>query len=389
MSRSKQAAAKSMSMKRYTQRGVPGAMPGLIHIPKGAHPPQIRFLGYGPDASVAYDDCKFSQVKSLRGVSPVTWIDATGLGDAALIEQFGQLFGIHRLALGDLVNIPQRSKAELYQEILFVVIQLPRDVRTGSSPRNGNYVVEQISFFVGNDFVLSWRERPSDCFDAVRARLQVEESVIRRSRPDYLLYALIDAVIDAYFPTLEHVGVKLDELDEELESGLHPGIVSRIHGVRHDVRLLRRVIWPVREMVDSLGREHKWLVGAETSVYLRDCHDHAVQIIETLENYREACSDLRDYHATEVSNRMNEIMKVLTVIATIFIPLSFIAGVYGMNFDSGVSELNMPELKWRWGYPFALGLMMAVAIGQLFFFRWRGWLGGGRSAAAKRAGKQR
>ena len=192
---------------------------------------------------------------------------------------------------------------------------------------------------------------------------------------DYLLYALLDAVIDAYFPALETIGETLDDLDEEMESGATSAIVGRIHGVRHDVRLLRRIIWPLREAVDSLITDHEWLIGPDTGVYLRDCHDHAIQIIDTLENYREACSDLRDYYSTEVSNRMNEVMKVLTVIATIFIPLSFIAGVYGMNFDPEVSTLNMPELRWRWGYPVALGLMGAVAAGQLLFFRWRGWLG--------------
>jgi len=184
-------------------------------------------------------------------------------------------------------------------------------------------------------------------------------------------------VIDTHFPVLEKLGETLDELDEAMEVGATPSIISRMHGVRHDVRLLRRIVWPMREAVDSLTREHGWLVGEETSLYLRDCHDHAIQIIDTLENYREACSDLREYYATEVSNRMNEVMKVLTVIATIFIPLSFIAGLYGMNFDSEVSSLNMPELRWRWGYPMALGLMATVAFGQLMFFRWKGWLGGG------------
>jgi magnesium transporter len=180
---------------------------------------------------------------------------------------------------------------------------------------------------------------------------------------------------------LEKIGERIDALDDEMQSGGAVELVSRIHSVRQDVRLLRRVVWPLREAVASLGREHEWLIRKETQVYLRDCHDHVVQIIDSLENYREACADLRDYHATEVSNRMNEIMKVLTIMSTIFIPLGFIAGVYGMNFDPEASSWNMPELEWPMGYPMALGLMAAVAIGLLLFFYWRGWL---RSPSAQK-----
>ena len=204
---------------------------------------------------------------------------------------------------------------------------------------------------------------PGTVFRTVHERLQVDGSVIRSSGSDYLLYALLDAIIDSYFPKLEQITDKLDILDEELETGSAREVVAPLHGVRHDVRLLRRIIWPLREAVDALRSEHDWLVTEETQVYLRDCNDHIAQIIETLESCREACSDLRDYHATEISNRMNEIMKVLTIIATIFIPLSFIAGIYGMNFDPDVSVLNMPELKWRGGYPFALLLMGASSRG--------------------------
>lgn len=367
MSSSEPAAGASMFMKQYGSRTAPGARPGSINVPQGAIPPRIRVTCYDANQLLEYHDPGLAEIAELIGQLPVTWIDVVGLGDAKLIEAVGQELGLHRLALEDVVNIPQRSKVEHYDDHLFVVSQLPRLA--------GAKEVEQISFFVGKEYVLSWRERPSDCFDTVRERLQVAGRPLRQASVDYLLYALLDAVIDAYFPALETLGDLLDDLDEEMEQGATPRIVSRIHGVRHDVRLLRRVIWPLREAIDNLIADHKWLINRETSVYLRDCRDHTVRIIDTLENYREACSDLRDYYATEVSNRMNEVMKVLTIIATIFIPLSFIAGVYGMNFDPEVSVLNMPELKWRGGYPIALGLMAAVAIGQLLFFRWRGWLG--------------
>ncbi len=365
-------------MERYERRGSPGARPGSIEIPAGALPPHIRMTGYGANAITLFDDCTFEDVKEQRGKHEVLWIDIAGLGDAKLIEDFGNLFGIHRLALEDLCHIPQRSKVENFQDYLFLVTQLPRQLEKPKKDRDGTQGVEQISFFVGKGFVISWRERRGVCFNAVRDRLKVDGSVIRSSGSDYLLYALLDAIIDSYFPKIEKISERLDELDEQLEQGSETGVISQLHGARHDVRLLRRISWPMREVVDSLGSDHSWLVDEETELYLRDCRDHVAEIIETLEGCREACSDIRDYHATEISNRMNEIMKVLTIIATIFIPLSFIAGVYGMNFDPEVSKLNMPELKWHNGYPFALGLMAAVAAGQLFFFRWMGWLGKGK-----------
>lgn len=376
----KSSAVKSMFMARYRGRAKPGARPGAIEIPDGALPPHIRLIGYGPDQITVLEDCSLEEVCQQRGKHSVLWIDIAGLGDAAVIEGFGKLFGIHRLALEDLCHIPQRSKVEHYQDYLFVVTQLPRKLENPQNERDGTQGIEQISFFVGEGFVISWRERRGTCFNAVRDRLQVDQSVIRGSGSDYLLYALLDAIIDSYFPKLEQISDKLDDLDEQLEAGSATGVISQLHGVRHDVRLLRRISWPMREAVDSLRSEHDWLFTEETKIYLRDCNDHVAQIIETLEGCREACSDLRDYHATEISNRMNEIMKVLTIIATIFIPLSFIAGVYGMNFDPEVSTMNMPELKWRGGYVFALALMGVVAAGQLFFFRWMGWLGGSSSS---------
>lgn len=362
-------------MKEYGRRAISGARPGSITIPEDAIPTRIHATCYSAEELREYDDLSVQEISELRGRLPVMWLDVVGLGNAEVIEKIAQELGLHRLAVEDVVNIPQRSKVEHYDENIFVVSQLPHSKQTQE--------IEQISFFAGKGFVLSWREHPSDCFDAVRKRLQVAGRPLRSSGTDYLLYALLDTVIDAYFPALATIGETLDELDEEMEQGATTAIVGRIHGVRHDVRLLRRISWPLREAVNSLYTNHEWLISQETSVYLRDSYDHTVQIVDTLENYREACSDLRDYYASEVNNQMNEVMKVLTVIATIFIPLSFIAGVYGMNFDPEVSMLNMPELKMRWGYPIVLGLMATVACGQLLFFRWRGWLGKPRELRKK------
>jgi magnesium transporter len=364
-----------MFLRRYDHRLSPGARPGSIHIPAQALAPVIRVTCYGPEKLEDFPQSSIQQALQLRGKHPVMWVDIVGMGDAPLFEEVGQAFGIHRLALEDVVTIPQRSKVESYPDHLFVVAQCPRNGK--------KHTIEQISFFIGKNFIISWRESPSNCFDTIRHRMQFTGRAMRDLGTDYLLYALLDAMIDSYFPTLERIGEQVDRLDDEIERGPTRSMVARIHNLRHDVRLLRRIVWPLREAVDALTNRYEWLIGKEASVYLRDCHDHTIQIIDSLENHRDACSDLRDYWASEINNRLNEIMKVLTIISTIFIPLGFVAGLYGMNFDTEVSPWNMPELKWWFGYPAALALMAGIAGVQLWFFRWKGWLGSFSSRRSK------
>ncbi len=340
--------------------------PGSILIPPDAEPPLLRMTCYGPDHLLDKPVCTVAQIRSERGKHRVMWIDATGFGDAELIEQIGELFGLHRLALEDMVAIPQRSKVEEYPNHLFAVTQIPS--------YDGDLDSYQVSIFMGKGFVLTWREKRGPCFDIVRKRLQVVAGTTRSSDVDYLLYTLLDAIIDAYFPVLEKLGEELDELDERVEEGSDPTLIPMMSDLRHDVRHLRRIVWPLRDAVDDLIRTPNELIHAETLIHLRDCHDHARQIMDTLENFRDAGGDLRDYYATAISNRMNEIMKVLTIISTIFMPLSFIASVYGMNFDTR-QPWNMPELRWKYGYVAVMALMIAVAIGQFIFFRRRGWVG--------------
>ncbi len=339
--------------------------PGSILIPPGAQPALLRVTCYGPDRIVDKPNCSVGQIRELRGKHPVMWIDATGLDDAAAIEQLGEFLGLHRLALEDMVTIPQRSKVEEYPGHLFTVTQIPT--------YNTCLEMEQVSIFTGKDFVLTWREHPGNVFDIVRKRLQVTGGVTRTAGVDYLYYALLDAVIDSYFPALERVGEVLDELDDDIETNTGPGLIPKMSDVRHDVRQLRRIVWPLRDAIDDLVRLPPAMITPETLIHLRDCHDHAVQIMDALENYRDAGADLRDYYTSAISNRLNEIMKMLTIISTIFMPLSFIAGVYGMNFD------RMPELAWDIGYPLSLALMALVAGGQLYYFWRKGWLGGSRS----------
>jgi magnesium transporter len=197
---------------------------------------------------------------------------------------------------------------------------------------------------------------------------------VRTLGPDYLAYALLDAVVDSYFPLLEQIGDRLEQLEEDVVSGKGRDAPKRLLDIRHDLLTLRRAIWPLREVLSTLYRDETPFIDRETQLYLRDCYDHAVQLLDVLEAYREMASGLMDVHLSTISNRMNEIMKVLTVIATIFIPLTFVSSIYGMNFDPDVSRWNMPELRWRYGYPFALAVMLAMTIGLLVYFRSRGWL---------------
>ncbi|MBI3300790.1 MAG: magnesium/cobalt transporter CorA, partial [Deltaproteobacteria bacterium] len=277
---------------------------------------------------------------------PVTWVDVEGLGDVETIRTLGEIFGLHRLALEDVINVHQRAKVEQYGEHHFIVTRM---VRLGE-----HLETEQLSLFLGKNFVLTFQEgHPGDCLDLIRERIRQKRGRIRDAGLDYLAYALLDAVVDCYFPILEEYGERLETLEDEILTRPHNGAVARIHEIKRNLLTLRRAIWPQRETFNTLLREEMPLVTDETRLYLRDCYDHTTQIIDLIETYRELGSDLIDVYLSSVSNRTNEIMRVLTVIATIFIPLTFLVGVYGMNFNPASSPWNMPELNWYWGYPFS------------------------------------
>ena len=360
-------------LRRYEQRGGTGAPPGQIEIHPDAAPSRIFITSFDGESIEEHSDCTVTDIEEALGKRTVTWINIVGLGSSELFEQIGELFGIHRLALSDVAHAPQRPKVESFADHLFLIAQVPME---GQNSEMG-----QVSLFLGKNYVISWQEFPGRGFDAVRKRLHQKQRAVRKAGPDYLLYALLDAVIDAFFPSLMEIGDELDVLEEQVYDRAESRVINHLHTVRRNVRRLRAILWPLREAVSGLMADQAELVGDEVKIYLRDCNDHTFQLLDSLEIYRETCSDLRDYHATEVSNRMNEVMKVLTIIATIFMPLSFIAGIYGMNFDPDISKLNMPETRWGWGYPLALALMAAVTIVQIFYFRWKGWLGGPRDSS--------
>jgi magnesium transporter len=364
---------------RSHRRSAPGTPPGTLTADPDAPAPVIHVMAYGPEQYTERELTDPQSVTDFLGKWPVTWMNVYGLGNTTVLAEIGKLFELHPLALEDVVNRHQRAKVEQYGPNQFIVAHM---VTLGE-----HVDTEQLSLFLGPNFVLTFEERPGDCLDSVRERIRTGTGRLRTTGPDYLAYALLDTVIDAYFPVLEHYGERLETLEDDVIRQPDNDTLGRVHAVKQDLLTLRRMIWPLRDAINSLMRETDSLITKETRLYLRDCYDHVIRVIDLLETYREVGSGLMDVYLSSVSNRMNEVMKVLTIIATIFIPLSFIAGLYGMNFSHDRSPWNMPELSWYFGYPFALLLMAIVAGGLLLFFRHRGWLGASPTPSKGTAGR--
>ena len=337
-----------------------GVPPGHLVAPPGSPAPRLTLLAYSADNVFEQADVDLSSLAGLIDQWPVMWVNVDGLGDVETLQQVAQIFGLHPLAMEDVVSLGQRPKVEQYGEQLFLV--------THMVSINQRIETEQLSIFLGRGFVLTFQERSGDCLEPVRQRIRQGRGRVRQGGVDYLAYALLDAVIDHYFPVLEEAGERLEGLEKEALEARGTEVLRKIRRAKHGLLVLRRTLWPQRDALASLQRDEHELVTAETRLYLRDGYDHVTRLIETIEGYREQASDLSNVYMTSLSNRMNAVMKVLTIIATIFIPLTFIAGLYGMNFK------HMPELNWPWAYPAALAVMAAVAIGMIVFFRRRRWL---------------
>jgi magnesium transporter len=344
-----------------------GATPGTLIADPDSPRPVVRVMAYGPDRFMEEEVQDIERLTALRGQWPVVWLNIDGLGDVGLIARVGELFHLHPLALEDAVNVRQRAKVDLYDDHLFIVARMVTLTTHIDS--------EQVSFFVGEGFVISFQQgEPGDSFGPVRERVRKNAGLIRRMGPDYLAYELLDAIIDGYFPVLEDVGERLEQLEDEILARPQAGAVGRLHETKRDLLALRRAAWPLREATNSLARDTNRFLSEETRVHMRDCYDHAVRIIDFVETDRELASDLMDLYLSSINQRMTEIMKVLTIISTVFIPLTFIVGLYGMNFNTAKSRWNMPELNWAYGYPFVLILMVVITVGMLLFFRHKGWM---------------
>lgn len=350
----------------FRRQTPPGAAPGTFIPPLDAAPTRIRVLCYSPTAVHEEELAEVGKLSELLTRWPVTWVNVEGLADVAKLETLADLFGIHPLAMEDVVHVHQRPKVEDYREYLFIVTRMIED----ADPLR----TDQTSLFLGKRFLLTIQERHGDCLNPVRDRIRQQAGRLRHAGPDYLAYAILDATLDAYFPLVEKYGDRMEQLDDAIAVEPSPRIVSELHRLRTNLLQVRKTMWAQRDSLLELIRDDSAFVAPETRVYLRDCVDHTAQILDVVETYREMCADLRDYYLSQNSFKMNQVIKVLTILSTIFLPLGFITGVYGMNFDPDRSPWNMPELRWYWGYPFSLGLMAAMTVGLLVFMKRRGWL---------------
>ena len=300
--------------------------------------------------------------------STVTWINLDGVHQVDVIEKIGKHFNLHPLVLEDIVNTGQRPKIEDFDDYLFVVLKmLYRDENEQETQ------AEQVSLIIGPQFVITFQEKVGDVFNSVRERIRNGKGRIRKMGADYLAYALIDSIVDNYFTVLEKLGEEIEDMEKELVGDPKPQILQSVNRLKGELLFLRKLIWPLREVISGLQRGESPLIKETTGIYLRDVYDHTIQVIDTIETFRDLASGMVDTYLSSVSNKMNEVMKVLTIIATIFIPLTFVAGIYGMNFNPDVSILNMPELNWKYGYVTSIGVMVLVALVMVYYFKRKKW----------------
>ncbi|MBN2311507.1 MAG: magnesium/cobalt transporter CorA [Candidatus Hydrogenedentes bacterium] len=358
----------STPRRREHTHPAPGAPPGTLTAHPGSSQPVIHMMSYDQDTLIDEEIHDLAVIAEHLGRRPVLWLNVDGLGDIDVIAQLGVMFGLHRLALEDVLQYHQRPKIEEYGEHLFFVLRMLED--------GGPVATEQLTLFLGDGFVLTFQEHPGDCLDNVRRRIRESMGRIRTMGADYLAYCLVDAVVDYYSPKIDELAERAEDLETEVLFEPGRDTVLRIHEMKRDLLTMRRAVAPLREAVNALIRDEHPAVTDATRVYFRDCHDQVIQVVELAEVQRELVGGLLDVYLSNVSNRMNDVMKVLAVIATLFIPLTFLAGVYGMNFDPDVSPWNMPELRTYLGYPLVLLAMVLIVVFELILFRRKGWLGG-------------
>jgi magnesium transporter len=365
-----------MSNKRRTTETMPGLFkrrtapvgspPGtLIQQQEKAHTAMsVRVMDYGPDACHVQKSVRIEDTYKLRDSGTVSWIDIEGLADTATLAKFGEHFGLHPLVLEDIFNTHQRPKLEEYDDYFYIVARM---LIAGQQPTDAVHS-EQVSFILGKSFLITFQEIPGDVFDPVRHRVEQGHGRSRNSGADYLLYSLLDAIVDNYFVLLQSIADRIETVEQSIVWQPERGDLDKIHKLRRELVYMRRNVWPLRDVVASLDRSDSPLIARETSVYLRDLHDHVVQVIDAIENFRDVLMSLQDLYMSGISNRTNEIIRVLTIISTIFVPLTFLAGVYGMNFH------YFPELSWKWGYLGFWVVSVVIAIGLIIFLRRRRWL---------------
>jgi magnesium transporter len=358
-----------------TRYPIPGEPPGVLK-PRSDAPtqaPVITLIEYDRAHLEEHTITNKDELVSCLDNPRITWINIDGLGDIDVLKTLGSQFNLHPLALEDVLATGQRPKLEQYDGYIFIIAQMlylnEKKLMCG----------EQVSMFLGKNFLITLQEEGDfDVFEPVRARIRAANGAIRKQGADYLAYALLDSIVDHYYPVLESIGASIDQIEDELEEAPQVSPVGDLHRYKRTLTQVRRFIWPVRDLVNSMMHEETGLVTKGTKVYLRDCYDHTVQLMDLVESYRDVLSGLMELYLSSVGIRTNEIMKVLTVISSIFIPLTFIVGVYGMNFareaDGKKLPWNMPELYQPWGYLAVMLFMLGLAIFQIFYFKKRRWL---------------
>jgi magnesium transporter len=351
--------------KRYHPPGTP---PGtLTEAPAAAAAPlRMRLIDYSADEITIRDDVEVADCVSYLQRDSVTWVHVQGQPTEVALHSLAESFSLHSLALEDVLNTGQRPKIEPFDDQLFIIMSLP-------FMETDLVEVRQVSMFLSNTFLVSFCEGDFTPFESIGERLQDKGSRLRSRGSDFLLYTLLDVVIDQGFPVLENFGLQMEDLEEQILRTSDSGTLEKIHIIKRELILMRRMLWPQREVINQLLRDGHELIRNDTLIYLRDCYDHTVQVMDLLETYRDMSGSMLDIFLSSISNRMNDVMRVLTMIATIFIPLTFIVGVYGMNFDPHAGPWNMPELESPYGYPLVWLIMIVIAVLMLIYFRRRRW----------------
>ena len=342
-----------------------GMSPGiLVHVgEQKIETAKITLMGYD---QARLEEKKLESIEesfAFKDTPPVSWINIDGLHEVELIEKIGTHFNIHPLTQEDIVNTGQRPKVEDFEEYVYLVFKMLKFDET-----TGHITSEQVSLIVGPHYLISFQETEGDVFNSVRERIRKGRVHIRKSGPDYLAYALLDAVVDHYFLILEKMSERIEQFEERLHVQPTPEILKDIYDLKRELIYFRKQVWPIREVLSTWQKAESAIVQDANKVFIRDVYDHTIQVIDTIESFRDIISGLMDLYLSTVSNKMNEVMKVLTIMATIFIPLTFVAGIYGMNFK------YMPELEWKWSYPILLILLIVIFCGMMFYFKRKKWL---------------
>jgi len=353
---------KSLTKKQTRKTGMPPGSLVFTGEQKLAQP-TLSLIKYSETSCEVIDSLRAEDISSSIKTDGIAWINIEGIHDTALVEKIGTTFHLHPLLLEDILNPQQRPKLDEYDEVVFIIAKM-----LFMDKKQDKIIDEQVSFVLGKNFLLTFQEsKPGDAFDLVRERIINNKGKIRKEKSDYLCYRLLDAIVDNYFEVLEKVGDRLEDIELAIIQNPEKSSIQKTHELKRELIYLRKITWPLREVINNFHRGEHSLINQTTKIYMRDLYDHTIQVIDTIETYRDWLSGLEDLYLSSLSNKMNEVMKILTMIATLFIPLTFIVGLYGMNFRF------MPELEWRWGYGFVWVIMISLTIFMIFYFKKKKW----------------